>query len=497
MNPLLKFFKQLISPPQPEQKTTSTDRVDTQADSGSVLEAKEKALEVINKAEEEAKKIKEGVNKARQELENKERRVDERAISLGKREDVLAQKQEDISKKMEDASKKFEEVSELKKEELRQLENVAALTKKEARERVLELVRKESVKDIARIVKEAGEQAESQAEVRVRDILISAIQRAGTDYVAEFSTSRVKLPSEDFKGRIIGREGRNIKALEQATGVDFDIDETPGEVRLSCFDSFRREIAKIALEKLIEDGRLQPAKIEETVVKVRADLERELEKVGEKLVYDAGVTGIPREVYSILGRCKFRTSYGQNLITHSLEVLNIGAYIAAELGLDVELVKKACLLHDIGKVLTGEVEGQHAALTRQILERYKFDEILINAAAAHHEDEEFKSPEALVVHIADAISGSRPGARFEDYEQYVKRMRDLEEAAISFDKVKGAYALSAGREVRVVAIPEKLKDEEVIVLANEIAGKIQEEHTYAGQIKVTVLKEVKAVGYAK
>lgn len=434
-----------------------------------VLEAKNKALEIKRQAEEEAQKGKD---------------------SLEKQEVDLVARQKEVSQKLA-------ELDELRKEELHRVEKVAELTQSEARERVLEMVREETKRDAARVIKEAKEKAEFQAETRAKDILISAIQRAGTDYVAEYTTSWVKLPDEDFKGRIIGREGRNIRALEQATGVDIDIDETPGKIRVSSFDGVRREVARLALERLLADGRLQPSRIEEGVAKARRDLERDLEKVGEKLVFDAGVIGISREIFPLLGRFKFRTSYGQNLITHSLEVLNIGKYLAAELGLDVELVKKACLLHDIGKVKTAESGGLHTELTRQILERHKFDEKLINAAAAHHEDEEFRSPEAMVVHIADAVSGARPGARFEDYEEYIARMRGLEETARSFEGVREAYALAAGREVRVVVIPEQVEDAVLTVLAHDIVNKIQQEHTYPGQVKVTVIKKLRATEIAK
>jgi ribonuclease Y len=300
-----------------------------------------------------------------------------------------------------------------------------------------------------------------------------------------------------MKGRIIGKEGRNIQAFEQATGVDVEVDETPDEVRLSSFDGVRREIARIALEKLIADGRIQPTRIEETVAKVQKNLEAKMKEDGEKLAYDVGVPGLPAEIFALLGRYKYRTSYGQNLVSHSLEVLNLAKYIAEELHADVDLVKKAALLHDIGKVMTAEAEGPHGRLTREVLEKYGFDEKLINAAAAHHEEEEFGSVEAVIIHVADAISGARPGARLENFEAYTKRMREFEDLAKAFAGVDKAYVVSAGREVRVMLEPSATDDAAVTKLAHDIAEKIQSSLTYPGEVKVTVVREVREEGVAK
>ena len=374
---------------------------------------------------------------------------------------------------------------------------MASLTKEEARSQILDETEKRLKDEVARRIRQTEEEIKEKSDEKTRDILISAIQQAGTDYVAEYTVSKVKLPDEDMKGRIIGKEGRNIRAFEQATGVDVEVDETPGEVRLSSFDGVRREVARQALEKLIRDGRIQPARIEEVVAKVRKNLEATMKEEGERLAYDAGVPGLPEGIIRLLGRYKYRTSYGQNLVNHSLEVMNLAEYIASEIHADVELVKKAALLHDIGKVMTAEAEGPHAQLGREILEKYGFDEKLINAVAAHHEEEEFKSVEAVVVHIADAISGARPGARFENYEAYMKRMRELEDLAKQFTGVDRAYVISAGREVRVILKSSETDDAAVTNTAHQIAEKIQSSLTYPGQVKVTVIREVREEGIAK
>jgi ribonuclease Y len=380
----------------------------------------------------------------------------------------------------------------LRREQIENLEKVATLTKDEAQKQILKEL-EESLKDeIARKIRQAEEVIKERSDERARDILISTMQQAATDYVAEYTVSTVKLPDEEMKGRIIGKEGRNIKSLEKATGVDFDLDAEPDEVRISSFDAFRREVARIALERLIADGRIQPSRIEETVKKVQKELDTTLREEGEQYAYDAGVHGLPEETHRLLGRFKLRTSYGQNLAKHSLEVMNLAKYIAEEVGADVELTKKAALLHDIGKVLTGEMEGSHTRIGRKVMERQGFDEKLINAAQSHHEEEEFKSVEAVIVYIADAISGARPGARFENYEAYVKRMKEFEEIAKSFAGVSDAYALSAGREVRVVLKPSETDDAAVTKLAHDIAARVENELTYPGQVKVTVIREVRA-----
>jgi len=445
----------------------------------SVAEARAKARETIVEAKEKAQQI-------RQEAFELERKFSVREAALGEKEKELLKREE-----------KLADLEGLKQKYLKRLEETASLTQEEARTQILATTEKNLKDEIARRLKEAEEEIKEKADEKARDILISAIQQAGTDYVAEYTVSKVKLPDEEMKGRIVGKEGRNIKAFEQATGVEVEVDETPNEVRLSSFDGLRREVARLALEKLIADGRIQPTRIEETVVAVKKTLEAKMKEEGEKLAYDTGVPGLPEEVIKLLGRYQYRTSYGQNLITHSLEVLNLAKYIAAELHADVELVKKAALLHDIGKVMTAEAEGPHGRLTREILEKYNFDEKLINAAAAHHEEEEFKSVEAMIIHVADAISGARPGARFENYDAYTKRMREFEDLAKAFPGVERVYALSAGREVRVMLKPTETDDTAVTKLAHEISKKIESRLTYPGEVKVTVIREVREEGVAK
>ncbi|MDP2873870.1 MAG: ribonuclease Y [bacterium] len=455
-----------------------------------VVEAKDESLRIRKEAEDEARRVK-------AEVLEIEKRLETRQDSLTKKLDELGQKEENLSSQQRGVSRKLEDLEKLRQEEVQKLETVASMTKDEAKKIILEKVEGGLKDDIARRIKQAEEEAEAASDERSRDILVSALQRSATNYVAEFTTSRVALPDEEIKGRIIGREGRNIRALEQATGVDFDLDETPGEVRLSCFDPVRREVAKLTLERLLVDGRIQPARIEEFVAAAAKDIDKEIHQAGEQLAYDAGVPHLPKEITDLLGRFKFRTSYGQNLITHTLEVTNLAKAMASELGADVELTKKAALLHDLGKVVSAEVEGPHAQLTRQILEKNHFDEKLINAAAAHHEEEEFKSTEAVLVHLADALSGARPGARFEDYEAFIKRMKDLEDVAYDFPGVDRAYAISAGREVRVVVNPKELDDASTIKLSHDIAEKIQKEQTYPGTVKVTVIRETRAIDTAK
>ena len=449
----------------------------------SASEARARARELVVEAKEEAQKI-------RQEAFELEK-------NLSRKEAVLENEEQELEKGKKQLSQKLEEVEKFKQEHLQNLQKISSLTKEEASQQILAETEKNLKDEIARRIKQSQEEIKEKSDEKTRDILISAIQQAATDYVADYTVSKVKLPDEETKGRIIGKEGRNIKAFEKATGVDVEVDETPKEVRLSCFDAVRREIARQTLEKLIADGRIQPSRIEETVAKVKKQLEAKMKEGGERLAYDAGVPGLPEDVIKLLGRYKYRTSYGQNLVNHSLEVLNLAKYIAEELGADTELVKTAALLHDLGKVMTAEQEGPHAQLGREILEKYNFDEKLINAVAAHHEEEEFGSVEAVIIHVADAISGARPGARFENFDAYTKRMKELEDTALEFSGVDEAYVVSAGREIRVILKSSETDDAAVTNLAHEIAKKIESSLTYPGQVKVTVIREVREEGIAK
>ncbi len=455
------------------------------------------SLLLKKKPVEEIESISEARAKARELIVEAKEKAFELEKTLSRKEAVLENKEQELGKKDGQLSQKLEEIEKLKKEHLQGLEKIASLTKEEASQKILTTVEKDLKDEVARRIKQTQEEIKEKSDEKTRDILISAIQQAATDYVADYTVSKVKLPEEEVKGQIIGKEGRNIKAFERATGVDVEVDETPKEVRLSCFDAVRREVARRALEKLIADGRIQPSRIEETVAKVKKQMEAKMKEEGEKLAYDAGVPGLPEDVIKLLGRYPYRTSYGQNLVNHSLEVLNLAKYIAEELGADTELVKKAALLHDLGKVMTAEQEGPHAQLGREILEKYDFDEKLINAVAAHHEEEEFKSVEAVIIHVADAISGARPGARFENFDAYAKRMRELEDTALEFPGVDEAQVISAGREVRVILKSSETDDATVTNLAHQIAEKIEDKLTYPGQVKVTVIREVREEGIAK
>ncbi|MCA9382532.1 ribonuclease Y, partial [Candidatus Dojkabacteria bacterium] len=378
------------------------------------------------------------------------------------------------------------------------LEEIAQLTREEAKKQLLDEVEKDISNDIAKKLREAEEKVKFEADDKSKNILVDAMQRAATDYVAETTVTTVEIPNDDMKGRIIGKEGRNIKTFERLTGVDIIVDDVPGVITLSCFDPVRREVAAISLQRLLKDGRVHPGTIEEMVHKVKVDIAKEIKKTGEEVAYEAGFPNLPEDVIKMLGRFKYRFSYGQNLIRHSMEMVKLGSYIASELDADVELTKLACLLHDIGKVVIPEVEGKpHHHISGDVVRKNKMGEKLANAVESHHGDIEPKSVEAIIVYVADAISGARPGARRDNYEEYVKRVRALEDTATSFDGVKEAYAIHAGREVRVICKSEETNDEDVKVLANKIAKEIEKSQTYPGQVKVNVIREVRAIDTAK
>lgn len=388
-----------------------------------------------------------------------------------------------------------QEIGKLRQEYLGKLEGVGSLSKDQARQELLSELERDLKEEIAKKIKAAEEKVKEEAEARAKEIIATAMLRGATRYVAEYTVSVVKLPDEEIKGRIIGKEGRNIRAFELTTGVDVDLDEAK-EIRLSCFDPVRREVARVSLERLIADGRIQPARIEELVSQTRQDVERIMREEGEKLCHAVKVFTLPLEVIDLLGRFKYRFSYGQNMIGHTLEETQIGVKLASELGADVEVVRLACLLHDIGKVIT-EDEGTHVQLGVELLKRFKLPEKVIKAVAEHHEDQPFSSVESVLVYVADAISAARPGARVEDIEAYVARMGELEKLALSFKGVRSSFAISAGREVRVVVDPGEIDDDASVKLAHDIAGKIEKELTYPGQVKVTVIRETRATEIAK
>ncbi|OIN94557.1 ribonuclease Y, partial [bacterium CG1_02_42_9] len=455
-----------------------------------LLEARDEALRIKREAESEAQKRRAEVSKLESRVSQKEEWIDKRIGASEEREKSLSLRE----KAQAESEKKIEEI---KREQLEKLQRVSGLTKEEAKNIILTAVEKNLKSDIARRIKETEEEIKFEADRKAKEILVTAIQKVSTEYVAEYTTSTIALPDDEMKGRIIGREGRNIRTFENLAGVNVEIDETPGVITLSSFDGVRREVARRAMEKLIADGRIQPARIEEVVAKSQRDVDKIIREAGEQLVYETGVTGLPSEIIDLLGRFKFRTSYGQNMIAHTLEVVNIGKVLANEIGTDVKIVKAACLLHDIGKVLTADTEGSHTQIGADILRRHKISERIIQAMESHHEEKPFTSIEGILVNVADAISGARPGARYEDYESYVKRISELENIAASFDGVEKTFALQAGREVRVIVIPQKVDDNGIVTLAHGIAKRIHDEVVYPGMVKVTVVRENRAVEVAK
>jgi len=454
-----------------------------------LLEAQNEALRIRGVAEEEAHRIRKEALELQERSAQKEESLDRKAGALEEREKQLSIKEETFQKKLA-------EIEEVKKEQLAKLERVAKLTAEEAKKLILDTVDEHLRAEKAKRIKEAEMEAKETAEKKAQEILIDAMQRAATDYVAEYTVSTIKLPDEEMKGRIIGKEGRNIKTLEQATGVDFDVDETPGEIRLSSFDPVRREIAKVALERLIADGRIQPGRIEEIVEKTKKDIEKILLEEGEKLCHQLGVYNLPADKISLLGKFKYRFSYGQNMIAHTLEETKIGVAIAHETGAEINVVRLGCLLHDIGKVITDK-EGSHVQLGADLLRRNGMPPKVVACVEEHHEDKPFSSLESVIVYIADAISGARPGARFEDYQEYVKRLTDLEEIAKDQQGVANAYAFQAGRELRVIVNSGEIDDSGSVLLAQKIKDEIEEKLTYPGQVKVTVIRETRVTEVAK
>lgn len=389
-----------------------------------------------------------------------------------------------------------EELAKLRAELIDKLQRVGKLTHDEAKEEILRQVDKELDEEISLKIRQSRERIKQDADAKAREILVDAMKHGVVDITAEYTISTVKLPDDSVKGQIIGQGGRNIRTFEHVTGVDVDLDETPGEIRLSSFDSIRREIARVALLRLIKDGRIQPSRIEEIVALTRQEIDRQIFEAGKQLAEDVKVYNLPTELLQILGRFKFRFSYGQNMIIHTLEETKIGVAIAHELKADADVVRLGCLLHDIGKVVTGE-EGNHIELGVKLLKKFDLPQKVIDCVAQHHEDEPFTSVESVIVYIADAISGSRPGARYEDYEEYSSRLKKLENLALSFPGVKEAYAIQAGREIRVITKPEEITDAAVTRLAHDIAKKVQSEMTYPGTVTVNVIREVRVSDIAR
>jgi ribonuclease Y len=454
-----------------------------------LLEAKDQALKIRSQAEDEARRSKESslesekfLTVRKTEVETKERDFEQKVRSLKTIKETLEKKQE--------------EIEELHKKAQTELEHVSSMSKEEAKNLLLQALDKELAQEKGKRIRENEEEIKHSSEKVAQEMLVAAMRFGATDVVVEHTTSKVKLPDEEVKGRIIGKEGRNIRTFEELTGVDLDLDSSQGEIIISSFDPVRREIAKISLEKLLADGRIQPAKIEEIVQKTQSDVEHLMFKAGDDLCHKIGAYNIPKELIQMLGRFKYRFSYGQNMIEHTLEETKIGVSLAHELGVKVEVVRLGCLFHDIGKVVT-EDEGTHIQLGVDLLRKYKVAEEVISCVAEHHEDKPFSSVESAVVNLADHVSGARPGARSEDYQSYATRLKDLETAAISFDGVDKAYAISAGREVRVFVKPEKVDDYSTAFLAKEIAKKIELEQSYPGVVKITVIRETRVSETAK
>ena len=437
------------------------------------------------------------VKERRTELNRQERRLQQKEENLDKKTESLEAKEEQLSKKLKDIESQKDELKELKAKEIEMLEKISGFTADEAKDYLLKNIESEVRHETAIMIKEIETQAKEEADKRAKNILGMAIQRCAADHVAETTVSVVPLPNDEMKGRIIGREGRNIRALETATGIDLIIDDTPEAVILSGFDPIRREIARISLEKLIADGRIHPARIEEMVERARKEVEATIKQEGEHATFDTGVHGLHPEVIRLLGKLKYRTSYGQNVLKHSIEVAHLSGIMAGELGADVTIAKRAGLLHDIGKAVDHEVEGSHISLGVDIAKKYHESQDVIHAIHAHHGDVEATTLIACIVQAADAISAARPGARRENLESYIKRLEKLEEIANSFKGVEKSFAIQAGREVRIMVKPEDVNDESTLLIARDIVKKIESELEYPGQIKVNVIRETRAVEYAK
>ncbi len=455
-----------------------------------LLEVKEESLRTRNELEKE-------VRDRRNEVQRSERRVQQKEENVEKRSDALEKREQSLNSREADLNKKSEEIAKLNEQRLQELERISGLTSEQAKDFLLKAVEEYVRRDTAMMIKNMEAEAKETADKKAKEIVVNAIQRCAADNVSETTISVVQLPSDEMKGRIIGREGRNIRTLETMTGVDLIIDDTPEAVVISGFDPIRREVARIALEKLIVDGRIHPARIEETVEKAQKEVEKQIKEEGENAALEAGVHGLHPEIIRLLGKMKFRTSYGQNALKHSVEVAQLCGLMASELGLDVRTAKRAGLLHDIGKSVDHEMEGSHIQLGVDICKKYKENALIINAVEAHHGDVEPTSLIAVLVQAADTISAARPGARRETLETYTTRLKQLEDITNSFKGVDHSFAIQAGREVRVMVVPEQVNDDDMIIMAHDISQRIENEMQYPGQIKVNVIRESRATDFAK
>lgn len=484
-----------------EKEIGSAEDEATRIINEAIKAAETKKREAIVEAREEIHKSRSEFEKDQKErradLQKQERRIQQKEESLDRKYESIEKKDENLNRRMKAADEHYEEVRAIKKSELELLEKISGLSAEEAKDYLVQMVESEARHESAIKLNNIEQQTKETADKKAREIISLAIQKCAGDYVSEATVSVVPLPNDEMKGRIIGREGRNIRALETLTGVDLIIDDTPEAITLSSFDPVRREIARIALEKLILDGRIHPTRIEEMVEKAKKEVDATIKQEGERATFEAGIHGIHPELIKLLGRMRYRTSYGQNVLGHSIEVSHIVGVLAAELGADITLAKRAGLLHDIGKSIDHDVEGSHVQIGVDLAKKYKENNEIVHAIQAHHGDVEAQTVIACLVQAADAISAARPGARRENLEAYIKRLEKLEEIANSFDGVEKSFAIQAGREVRIIVKPEDVSDDDMILLSHELAKKIEAELAYPGQIKVHVIRETRAIEYAK
>ena len=455
-----------------------------------VIQAKDEMMRRKDELENESKLRKKEI----QDLEN---RINQRQDLVDKRAALIEEKENNITKRNEELNKKEKDLENAKQREIEALGKIAKMSVEEAKEQMMKNLKGDMTKEMADYIRQEEEKAKEEVDKKAKELLIGTIQRYSTDHTSEATVTTVSLPNDDLKGRIIGREGRNIKTIETLTGIDLIIDDTPDVIVLSSFDPIRREVARIAIERLIADGRIHPGKIEEMIEKAKEEIENTIKEEGERALYETGVMNLHPDLVKMLGKLKYRTSYGQNVLNHSIEVSNLCGLLAEELGLDVNLAKRAGLLHDIGKAYNQDVEGTHVTLGVELLRKYKEKEEVISCVAAHHGDTEHTSLESVLVQIADTISASRPGARRETVSTYIKRLQKLEEICNSYDGVDKSYAIQAGREVRIIVKPEQVTDDSIVVLARDIANQIEKEMIYPGQIKVNVVRETRAIEEAK
>ncbi len=484
-----------------ESKLRSAENEANQIIERAKIEAENNKKEEIFKAKEEIlsarQDLEDEIRERRGEVQQQEKRLIQKEENLERKLEMIDQKERNLLQKEDDLKVKNQKIDEITNKQMEELQRISGLSLEEAKKQILSELEKTMTAEKAAVIRDIESKTKEDAIKSAREIVGYAIQKCAADHTSETTVSIVSLPNDDMKGRIIGREGRNIKALETLTGIDLIIDDTPEAVVISGFDPLRREVAKIALEKLIEDGRIHPSKIEEMVEKAKEEVESTIKEEGERAVLETGVVGLHPDLVKLLGKLKYRTSYGQNVLNHSIEVSNLARIMAEELGLDPKLARRAGLLHDIGKALDHDMEGTHVEIGVEILKKYKENDKVINAVQAHHGDVEPQTIEAVLVQAADAISASRPGARRETLENYIKRLEALENIADSFDGVEKSFAIQAGREIRIIVKPEKISDDQMVIMARDIAKKVEDEMEYPGQIKVNLVRETRVVDYAK